>query len=236
MSFRESGISLFSRRFLLFWLVLAIGITGFVCSYKKQKSPTDFSNSLATQDLVSAIDHSPIADANAASESSEAKSDTKTTRQAPGMRFDLYDSYLDKLCPSLTEAEEDRLLAVSGRDVKVLMGLVFAGSARSRQWLKEALLKAPDDPLVHYAILSKVWPEFDHLHSALELARLTPNDAAPLHAAAAELLKRGDRAAAMTYLTKAAELDQLSSLSREALDTAINLGLSSFRGVLSGGF
>ena len=207
MFLRETSISLFRRRLLLFGLVMAIGITGFVCRYKKQKSPADYSDSLATQGLVSAFDQSPIAGANAASESSEAKSDTKKPRQAPGMRFDLYDSYLDKLCPSLTEAEEDRLLAVSGRDVKVLMGLVFAYSARSRQWLKEALLKAPDEPLVHYAILSKVWPEFDHLHSALKLAKLTPNDAAPLHAAADELLKRGDRASAMTYLTKAAELD-----------------------------
>ncbi len=204
---------------LLLGFALAVGLIPFALRKPELKS----SIGLATQGLASGISRPGIIDASEISELSLTNDTIKQSKEQPGYNFDYYDSYLNQLCPSLTEAEEDRLLTSSGRSAKVLMGLFFADldSARAKQWLREALLKAPNDPLVHYAVLSKAWPEFDRLHSALELAKLAPNDAAPLHAAALESLNRGDRAAAIAYLTQAAERSDFSSLSKDALDAAI---------------
>ncbi len=133
-----------------------------------------------------------------------------------------YASYLEGLCARLSEAEEDRLLAESGNDVRVLLGLVFANSPRSLQWLKKALLNAPDDPLVHSAILQKDYPGFDRLHSALELARLAPQDASPLYLLALESLKSGDRENGDKYLRDAFHREELSSYKAEARQLAID--------------
>lgn len=61
------------------------------------------------------------------------------------------------------------------------------------------------------------------MHSALELARVTPQDAAPLHAAALESLIRGDRVTAISYLQDATQRDQFSSFHQSALQAAIEV-------------
>ena len=210
-------------RFQLLGIALVAVLAATCWWNRKPKGDPDFSDALATQGLPLSLSQASAADSAFVSQRSETTNNRSQGEQNIGVTFDRYGPYLNKLCALLTEAEEDRLLAASGRDEKVLIGLVFAHSARAKQWLKEALLKAPDDPLVHYAVLSRAWTEFDHLHSALELAKLTPDDAAPLHVAALESLKLGDRTAAIAYLTNAAERSQFSSLFREAIDTAVDV-------------
>lgn len=135
-----------------------------------------------------------------------------------------YDAYLNQLCGQLTAAEEDRLIAESGGDFRVLLGLVFADSERGLELLRDALRKAPNDPLVHYAILYKsLYPGFDRLHSALELARLAPEESTPLYAAAVEAFKLGDRAAALAYLQESQQRGQSDALQRAALESAMNV-------------
>ena len=133
-----------------------------------------------------------------------------------------YASYLNKLCAQLSEAEEDKLLAASGRNERVLLGLVFGNSPHSARWLKEALLKAPDNPLVHYAILERNYPGLDRLQSAKELVRLAPQNASPLYLLAVESLKIGNRESADQYLQEAFHRDEVSSYRREGRQLAVD--------------
>lgn len=135
------------------------------------------------------------------------------------IRLDLYNEFLDRLCPRLTTAEEDALIG-SG-DAQTLVGLTYAGSERPEMLLKEALRRDPHSPLVHYAILAHPYPGFDRLKSALELAKLAPLDAAPLYAAALEAFNRGDRESTISYLTEAAQRTEFSSFQAAARDAAI---------------
>lgn len=156
------------------------------------------------------------------------------TKESPPIRIGGYPDYLDKVCPRLTEGEEDRVVTEAGYDSRVLIGLVFAQSPRTQQWLREALLRDPENPLVHYAILarsdiSKSDPNFDRLRSALDLARLSPDDAAPMCAAALEAFRRGDRATAISYLKQAEQREQFSSLHEAALQSAIDVYRSAGR-------
>jgi hypothetical protein len=137
------------------------------------------------------------------------------------LRFGSYDEYLDRICPRLTVAEEDNLIE-SSDDAKTLIGLLFAGSKRPVLLLKEALRREPNNPLVHYAILARRFPEFDHLQSALILAKLAPDYSTPLYAAALEALNSANREDAMSYLAKAAERSESSAFRTEALEAAIN--------------
>jgi tetratricopeptide (TPR) repeat protein len=158
------------------------------------------------------------------------KPDKEASKDGPGkqsngrslFQIGLYDRYLDEICPRLSAEEEDRLVAESGGDPNVLVGLVFSGSKRGEKWLREALQKAPENPLVHYAILSKVYPGFDRLQSALALAKLAPQDATPLQAAAFELLKKGDQEGAIAALRESAGRDRSSTLYSKAVESAVD--------------
>ena len=136
--------------------------------------------------------------------------------------FVSYKSYLNKLCPPLSEAEEERLARESGDDVRVLLGFVFENSPRSIRWLEKALKKAPNDPLVLYTVYHKEYPGADQIHAAKELARLAPKDASPLYFLALESLKKGDRASADQYLQDASQREWFSSFTPEARQLAID--------------
>ena len=83
-----------------------------------------------------------------------------------------YRDYLDSLCRPLTAAQEDRIVAQSKHDRRILAGLALIGSSRAKEWLREALRQTPDDPLVLYAILVRMDTDFDRLKLARSLADL----------------------------------------------------------------
>ena len=139
-----------------------------------------------------------------------------------GVPFITYAAYLDGLCAPLSEAEEDRLLAETGGSARALLGLAFGSSPRSLQWLQQALLKAPDDPLVHYAVLRTAFPQLDRLHSAKELIRLAPQDASPLYVLALESFNNANLEDADKYLLEAFHRETLSSYKAEALQLMID--------------
>lgn len=200
------------------WLLLLLGLlTGALVlgiSKSKLKRAYNFSNSGSVSNVSFGTKH---------------VAGTETTRAEEGaadqtmIRLGLYTPYLEKLCPRPTLDEEERIVAESGRDPHVMLGLVFAYSPRAERWLREAFRAAPEDPLVHYGILSRNDPGYDRLQSALALAKAAPEDAAPLHAAALESLIRGDRSSAIAYLKEAAQLEQLSSFYQSALGAAIDV-------------
>lgn len=139
------------------------------------------------------------------------------------MQLGRYNDYLDTICPRLSPAEEDLLVEQSNGDPQVLIGLVFAGSERTKKWLEMALSKGAQDPLVHFTVLSRSFPGFDRLKSALALSALAPKDAWPLHIAALESLKRGDRQNVVSYLQAAAQNEHFSSYSQVAQESAMNV-------------
>lgn len=149
--------------------------------------------------------------------------DSKHPVEVPqGVPYITYADYLDGLCAPLSEVEEDRLLAESGRSTQVLLGLAFGKSPRFMHWMKEALLKAPNDPLVHYAVLQSGSPWLDPHHSAVELVRLAPQDASPLYFLASEAFKSGDLAKADKYLQDAFQRERSSSYRPEAFQLMID--------------
>lgn len=132
-----------------------------------------------------------------------------------------YANYLESICPRLTPAEEDRLAAESGNDPIVLLGLALARSKRAEHWLRLAYQKAPEDPRILYAVLARNDPGYDRLTVAQTLARLTPDDAAPLHSAALAALTAGDRKSAFQYLSDATKRSGYSSVYRSALEATV---------------
>lgn len=137
------------------------------------------------------------------------------------INFGTYESYLNSLCRRLTPAEEDVILANSNRDPRVLLGLALAGSSRADQFLREALEKDPENPLIHYSILRRVDPGFDRLASAQKLVSLVPNDGELWYAAAAVALDAGNRTMAIDYLRKAATQPEFASMQSAELATRI---------------
>lgn len=138
--------------------------------------------------------------------------ETARPERDSGINFGTYLKYLDSLGRKLTPAEEDAILANSNRDPQVLLGLAMAGSSRGAAFLREALEKAPENPLVHYEILHRGDPGFDRLASAQKLVSLVPNDAELWYAAAAEALAVGNRTLATDYLRNAAAQPDFGSL------------------------
>jgi hypothetical protein len=209
------------KRILVFGGVLGLGVVVVVIILLR--SGNDQTGLFRRITAITALDRGDVA----SQENREQRAAADKRLKGPigptvGVNPGLYNLYLNQLCAPLTAAEEDKLIAESGGDPNVLLALVFARSPRSEQWLREALRKAPENPLVHYAVLSKTYPGFDRLRSALELARLAPQDASPLHAAALQSLRRGDREGAIAYLRDAAGREQFSTLFGTAREAAVD--------------
>lgn len=149
--------------------------------------------------------------------------DVKHVDRDAAIDFGTYKEYLDSLSGRLTPAEEDAILADSKRDPQILAGLALAGSSRAPQFLKEALEKAPEDPLVHYAILARADSGFDRLTSAQKLASLVPNDAESWYVAAAEALAGGNRTLAIDYLRNAFGQSEYATLRSAVLAAKLEM-------------
>jgi tetratricopeptide (TPR) repeat protein len=147
---------------------------------------------------------------------------TKPLSRGKAFKFPDYGSFLDSLCPRLSLIDEERILAATNRDVAVLVGLAIGRSPRAQQFLSEALQRAPRDPLVNYAILSRNDSGFDRLRAARTLLELLPDDAEPFYAAALELTKVGDRDGALAYLREAAKRNEFGTLYQPAWDSLLN--------------
>lgn len=156
-----------------------------------------------------------------AGETPAASEDDLRGQKDRSIHFGTYAGFLNSLSRKLTRAEEDEILANSQRDPQVLLRLALAGSARADQFLREALEKDPENPLVHYAILHRVDPEVDRLASAQKLVSLLPHDGELWYAAAAAALEAGNRALAADYLQKGAAQSDFASLHRAELAARI---------------
>jgi|GEM_PF-4324740 len=168
-------------------------------SEKTREGVSSFASDSGSKPTASSVD--PAADPEAAQ-----------ARREATIYFGIYDDFLNSLGRKPTREEEDAMLANSNRDPQVLLGLVLVGSARAAQFLREALEKAPDNPLVHYQILHRGDPGFDRLASAQKLVSLVPNDAELRYAAAVEAFAAGDRTLAMDDLRTASTLSEFASL------------------------
>ena len=88
-------------------------------------------------------------------------------------------TFLDSICPSLSPAEENQILAKYDRSVRCLVGLALLKTPPNRDYLEEALRNFPDDHLVNYVLINTNYPGFDAKRAAQAMESMFPDSALP---------------------------------------------------------
>lgn len=109
----------------------------------------------------------------------------KSKKNETKVYFDNSFAALERICPALSESEEDMLLKNSGRSVDVLGALALLQSKRSEEFVDEALAKNPTHLPSLWAAAFSVQNPKKRVGQAELLCKLDPDNMAPYVAAAA---------------------------------------------------